>query len=141
MKEEFSNKEMEGCTFTPKINTDYHRGDGEEIEDRNGRIERMYKMGMQIISSRKDKPKEDIEVELYGKECTFKPEIKKEFNISHDDKYNNDIYNDKSYELLYNRLKNGRLERMIKDSVHERGEFPPEIEEYCNIIIKLIFLL
>jgi hypothetical protein len=92
-------------------------------------------MGIGIVSSKKDRPKAEIEIELYGKECTFKPDttFSKE-EIKEDKKIDNDIYNEKSYELLYNRIKNGRLERMIKDSVHVRGEFPPEINEYCKLI-------
>jgi hypothetical protein len=141
MKEEFSEKELEGCTFKPKINEDYHTSrEGLEIDDRSGRWDKLYKTGIQIVSSKKDKPKDVIEVELYGKECTFRPKFFSEQPIKEDSKIQNDIYNEKSYELLYNRLKHGRLERIIKDCVHERGEFPPQLEEFCKIFY-LIFLV
>lgn len=132
LKEDISNRETIGCTFKPKINEEYHASrEGIEIEDGPGRIDRLYKMGIQIISNRKDKPRDEIEKEIYGKECTFKPNMTKEQKtVKEEVKFHNDIYTEKSYELLYNRLKNGRVERMIKDSVHERGEFPQQIDEY-----------
>lgn len=133
MKEEINEKEMEGCTFKPKINEDYHlTKEGIEVDDRTDRWDKLYKTGIQIISSKKDKSKDIIEVELYGKECTFRPKIYTEQPIKEDSKIHNDIYNEKSYELLYNRLKKGRLERYIKESVHERGEFPPQLDEFMN---------
>jgi hypothetical protein len=139
MKEEINEKEMEGCTFKPKINEDYHLSkEGIEVDDRTDRWDKLYKTGIQIISSKKDKPKDIIEVELYGKECTFRPKIYTEQPIKEDNKIHNDIYNEKSYELLYNRLKQGRLERYIKESVHERGEFPPQLDEFSKIYF-LIF--
>jgi hypothetical protein len=129
IKEEQKDKEMEECTFKPKINEDYISSrEGIENDTRKGRWDQLYKTGIQIISSRKDKPKDIIEVELYGKECTFRPQL---FNepVKDDGKIQNDIYNEKSYELLYSRLKNGRIQRILKESVHERGEFPNELNE------------
>jgi len=38
----------------------------------------------------------------------------------------------KGYELMYNRLKQGRMERLIKSAVHDKGEFPEEITDYLN---------
>ncbi len=136
LREEINEKEMEGCTFKPKINDDYHTSrEGIEIEDRTGRWDKLYRTGIQIVSSKKDKPKEILEVELHGKECTFRPKFVSD-PIKDDGKIQNDIYNEKSYELLYSRLKNGRLERIVKESVHERGEFPPELEEFRNYLLK-----
>jgi hypothetical protein len=133
LKEEFGNKEVMECTFKPKINKVSIEGkaDSVEVEDSSKRWEKLFKMGTQIISTKKDKPREEIEKELHGEHCTFKPDIKSRPVTEDDSKFKNDIY-DKSYELLYTRLKNGRVERMIKDSVHERGEFPSEIDEYCK---------
>ena len=137
LKEEFSNAEMLGCTFKPKINEGHptSRENVEQPEDKSARWDKLYKMGIQIISNKKDKPKSEIEIETYGKECTFKPNITKEM-VPENDKIQNDIYNEKSYELLYSRLKKGRVQRMIKESVHERGEFPPEVDELSKIFKK-----
>jgi hypothetical protein len=137
IKEELSNKELEGCTFKPKINSGYHAGrDGVEIEDRSGRLNKLYKLGIQIVSAKKDRPRDELEIEQNGTECTFKPNTQKsnEIPIKEDPKIQNDIYNEKSYELHYNRLKNGRLERQIRESVHERGEFPAELLDHSMII-------
>ena len=126
---------MIGCTFKPKINSDYKskEEEGSSVHDRTHRFDKLYKMGLEIITSRKDKPRDVLELELYGKECTFKPNISKNSPISSEEtKFHNDIYHEKSYELLYSRLKNGRIQKIIRESVNERGEFPPELQEYCN---------
>jgi len=132
MKEDQHTKELEDCSFRPKINDDY-KPDKEliEVEDRSNRWEKLYKMGIQIITNKKDKPRNDIDQEIHGKECTFKPKMDQNL-IKEEKKLKNDIYGEKSYDLLYNRLKNGRVERLIKDSVHQRGEFPQEIDDYLN---------
>jgi len=132
IKQEFKDKELEGCSFQPKINDDY-KPDKEliEVEDRSNRWEKLHKMGIQIITNKKDKPRNDIDHEIHGKECTFKPKDQHQ-PIKEHKKIKNDIYTEKSYELLYSRLKGGRVERLIKDSVHQRGEFPQEIDEYLK---------
>jgi hypothetical protein len=138
-KEELLAKEMDDCTFKPKIIKNYHHRDhGDEVVEghdmRRDRWESLYKIGMQIVSNRKDRRKDDIEAEMYTKECTFKPNLEPSKEMPKiSKKIQNDIYNEKSYELLYNRLQNGRIEKLIKDSVHERGDFPQEINDYCKI--------
>jgi hypothetical protein len=135
LKEEFGNRELEGCTFNPKINNDYHDNrDGVQLDDKTKRWDKLYKMGIQIISNKKDKPRDVLDQEMYKEFCTFEPNLNKEVKkIKEDPKINNDIYNERSYELLYSRLKNGRIERLIRDSVHERGDFPSEIDEYSKL--------
>lgn len=110
LKEELADRELIGCTFKPLINDRYETNREEEVfdEPRMPRYDQLYKMGMQIVSSKKDKLKDDIEVDLYGKDCTFKPNIEKPRDDSKEYRFENDIYNEKSYELLYSRLKNGR---------------------------------
>jgi len=128
-------KELESCTFKPKVNDDYNpqRGEGVEILDRSHRWDKLYKMGIQIISNKKDKHRDEIDKDLYEKHCTFQPNMDKTKEPHKDDgKHTNDIYNEKSYELLYSRLKNGRDERKIKDSIHERGDFPEELQAHLN---------
>jgi hypothetical protein len=45
------------------------------------------------------------------------------------DEKTDDIYAE-SYEISYNRLKQGRLERKVKESVHDKWEFPEEYYDY-----------
>ncbi len=85
-----------------------------------------------MVSSKKDKPKHELDIEKNGTECTFKPNIEKASNIKDDRKISNDIYNEKSYDLMYKRLKKGRLDRQIKDSVHTRGNFPTEVADKAS---------
>jgi len=88
---------------------------------------------MRIISAKKNRTKDEIQEEKDKSEFTFKPLLISE-SIEDNGRIKNDIFNENNYNLMYNRLKNGRLQRVIKDSVHERGEFPPELTEYCKII-------
>ena len=37
----------------------------------------LYKTGMVKMNNKKDRTKEEFELEKYGKNCTFKPEIHK----------------------------------------------------------------
>lgn len=78
-KEELITKELSHCTFKPQIINNYH-SQREEVGLENSRvprIEQLYKMGIQIIENKKDRPKHEIEVELYGKECVHQPNTKK----------------------------------------------------------------
>lgn len=138
LKSEYKDKELEPCTFKPKVNEKYEPSAREEVEGdsdpRKDRWEKLYRIGIQTQANRKDKPKDDLEVELHGQECSFRPDLtltKEPMNESNK-RIKNDIYNEKSYELLYNRIKRGRMERQIKEAVHNRSEFPPEVNEYLN---------
>ena len=95
--------------------------------------EKLYKSGLQIISNKKDMSRDDIDVILNGKECSFRPNIEK---LLLSDEIKDNIYGE-SYEMHYNRLKNGRTERKVKESVHEKWEYPEEYYEYRMIFLKL----
>lgn len=99
--------------------------------------EKLYKIGLQIITNRKDMPRDDVDVILNGKECSFRPNIEKPI-LS--DEIKDNIYTE-GYEILYNRLKNGRTQRKLKEAVHERWDFPQEYYEYSKyFMFKLITL-
>ena len=68
------NKELENCTFKPNVNHNYPLKENED-GSQMGRIEYLYKMGLQIFLNRKDKTKDDIDKEKNEKECTFTPNI------------------------------------------------------------------
>jgi sucrose-6-phosphate hydrolase SacC (GH32 family) len=70
-------KEMENCTFKPKINN-YNLRDNVVPLDGGGnqRIELLYKKGTEnLINKKKTKTKVDIDFEKNGRECSFKPNI------------------------------------------------------------------
>ena len=72
----YEKKELENCTFKPKINN--YAGETNIIK--NGpaqRIDQLYKKGLSSVVNKKDKTKDEIEVERFGKECTFKPNLEK----------------------------------------------------------------
>ena len=47
-------------------------------------------------------------------------------------KFTNDIYNEKEYKILYERLKHGRLERMVKDSNNNRYGLNDELKQFVK---------
>lgn len=77
MREEKQLRELENCTFKPKINTYTPKDNVCPIDalQKDQRLEILYKKGTELLINKKDKTKEDLEIEKYGKECTFKPNI------------------------------------------------------------------
>ena len=79
IREERELKELEKCTFKPKINN-YAQKDNIIPCDMNEfvpnmRIQTLHRIGTEMLISKKDKTKDDIELERYREECTFKPNI------------------------------------------------------------------
>ena len=133
MREELQKKEMENCTFKPKTNN------FSSITKSRGanRFNELFHKGSEKEKNRKNKTQEEFEFEKYGSECTFRPNIKYgktniNNNQNNNNNFNNDIYNEKSYRLLYERLRNGRIERLIKESAHERFGYDDIIKNYMK---------
>ena len=157
IKEKLKQKEIEECTFKPKINPPYvvvKKGKEDNIKKKSkeekkdlkddkflnknkskgkNKFEELYEQGKKILQSKKDKPKEEIELEQQRKECTFQPSIKNN-DIKKVPKTNfkNDIYNEKEYKNLYERLKHGRLERMVKESNNDRYGLNNELKQFVK---------
>ena len=149
MKEELEKNKIKECTFKPKINTTYpfmkkQKNKKKDEKDKNKaknkkekksqkRLEEFYEKGKQKIKSKRDKAKEEIEIEEQGNECTFQPDI---YSLNQqkmpETKFSNDIYNEKEYKYLYERLKHGRLERMVKDSNNDRFGLNNELKQFVK---------
>ena len=143
IKEELEKKKVQECTFRPKINTSYpfmkkirkNSGDSNNNNYKKGlnRIDELYEKGKQIVQSKRDRTKEEIDIEEQGDECTFQPDI---YSLPQekipDTKFTNDIYNEKEYKYLYERLKHGRLERMVKDSNTNRFGLNNELKQFVK---------
>ena len=120
------NEELKLCTFKPKINTNSHYKSNVVKADnamptQEQRIEMLYKKGTEALLNKKDKTRNEIEIEKYHSECTFKPDIH-EVNYEIFDK-NKSIYQDDDLMKFHQRLKNGRDEKEYRESAFERGEF------------------
>lgn len=78
MKEENEKRALEGCTFKPKINN-YNGNESNVMRCEGGqsRIDQLYKKGRSNITNKKDKTKDEVELEKHGRECTFKPNLEK----------------------------------------------------------------
>ena len=141
MKEELEKNKIKECTFKPKINQDYimkkQKNDKNKQDKnnskKNNRFEELYEEGKQKIQLKRDRSKEEIEIEEQGNECTFQPDI---YSLSQqkipETRFSNDIYNEKEYKYLYERLKHGRLERMVKESNKERYGLNNELKQFVK---------
>jgi hypothetical protein len=97
------------------------------------RLEEMYKEGTQTMKARKDRSKVEIELEYQIHECTFQPYL---YTLTNQKKVKNnnniDIYNEKQYQSLYERLKQGRLNKLVRDSSHDRYGLNDELKKYVK---------
>ncbi len=80
LREFYKSKELEGCTFKPKrVTKDPNRRPNNSSVDTSLRIDELYKLGIQIVSKKRegDRPKEEIEMIKNENFCTFKPQFEK----------------------------------------------------------------
>ena len=136
-KEELEKKELQECTFKPKINPEYVSSKTKKNnlkenknENKKNRMIELYEKGTADIKKRKNKTREEMEVESQIKECTFQP--KKISEVIPEDKYKNDIYKEKQYKKLYERLKFGRMERLVKDSANDRYDLNSDLKKFVK---------
>ncbi len=121
-------KELEGCTFKPDLalSSKYYKNTNKEQEktSKEKRIDQLHLQGTQKLAKRQDQDFIEYDLKKYGQECTFTPSTNKEVP---DLTGENDIHNNKSYMLLYDRLKRGRAERVIRESLNSRDIIPKSI--------------
>ena len=136
-KEELEKKELQECTFKPKINPEYISDktkksnlNENKSENKKSRMVELYEKGTADIKNRKNKTREEMEVESQIEECTFQP--KKITEVIPEDKYKNDIYKEKEYKKLYERLKFGRMERLVKDSANDRYDLNSDLKNFVK---------
>ena len=136
-KEELEKKELQECTFKPKINPEYisdkkkkNNLKENKNENKKNRMIELYEKGTADIKKRKNKTREEMEVESQINECTFQP--KRITEVVPEDKYKNDIYKEKQYKKLYERLKFGRMERLVKDSANDRYDLNSDLKNFVK---------
>jgi len=119
-REEIESKELSNCTFKPKVNVEYSFSNTihENSTQKTDVFDNLYKHGKNLKVNRKDRTKEEIEIEKNGKECVFNPQINSNpIDFSKSPPGN---YNSPEYQKYFERLKQGRVERKTKDIVHSR---------------------
>ena len=140
VKEELEKKELKECTFKPKINQDYiyknekaqtNNNNNNNNNEKKNRMVELYEKGTADIKNKKDRTTEEIEVEKHKKECTFHPNLKNEIKVP-ETRFTNDIYKEKEYKDLYERLKKGRMERKVKNSALERYGLDKDLKKYVK---------
>ena len=131
IKEELDKISIQGCTFKPKINLSYPKTKKNNInKNKKNKFEELYEKGLKILQSKKDRTKEEVELEKQKNELTFQPSLTKEsIPITN---FTNDIYNEKEYKFLYDRLLYGRLERMVKENKNDRYELNKELKKFVK---------
>ena len=96
-------------------------------------FDELYEDGKQKLKSKKDKTKEEVELEEQKKEFTFQPNIKnldpKKIPKTN---FNNDIYNETEYQILYERLKHARLQRLVKNNTQNRYGLNKELKQFVD---------
>ena len=70
LRENKVDPEAEEYTFKPKINK-YKK----ETNSSVNRFDQLYQSGIAQLKNKRDKDRNELEVEKYGEECTFKPQI------------------------------------------------------------------
>ena len=74
-----------------------------------------------------------IELEKQRKEYTFQPNIEDlDPKSIPKTNFNNDIYNEKEYKLRYERLKYGRLQRMVRNNKNNRLGLNDELKKFVK---------
>ena len=159
IKEEIEKKQIKECTFKPRINNYQFSKKGRKAKDneenktsndvnednkskevkkiinqnKKNKFDQLYEEGKIKLKNKTSKTREEIELEEQKSECTFQPNIKgldpKKIPKT---SFNNDIYNEKEYKVLYERLKHGRLQRMVKDSSNDRYGLNDELKQFVK---------
>ena len=125
MRENNLKKEMEECTFKPKIN--YYSS---SKQFQTNRFEELIKRENEKMKNKRNKSKDEVDIEIYKDEYTFKPNIPiKNYKLNN---FSNNSYNEKCNQILYERTKNGRMERLIKEAVHDRYDLNDVLKKYIK---------
>ena len=157
IRQEMEEKRISECTFQPNIanyltnnsdrkikkgNNKYSNGSDkigininqyEKDKVKKNIFEELYEDGKQKLRFKKDKTKEEIDLESQKNEFTFLPDIT-ELDIRKVPKTNfkNDIYHEKEYKILYERLKRARLERMADKGKNFRYVLNDELKQFLK---------
>ena len=145
-KKDLEKKEIKECTFKPKLITNIPSYIDKKKEKPDNiltnqnsknfkfnRLNEMYEKGKNTIKARRDRTKIEIEIEEQISECTFQPKLyasDEQKNLK--DNFKNDIYNEKQYKSMYERLKHGRLNQMIKDNTNDRYDLDNQLKKYIK---------
>ena len=157
IRQEMEEKRISECTFQPNIANYLTNNSDKKVKKGNNKysncsdkigininqyekdkvkkniFEELYEDGKQKLRFKKDKTKEEIDLESQKNEFTFLPDIT-ELDIRKVPKTNfkNDIYHEKEYKILYERLKRARLERMADKGKNFRYVLNDELKQFLK---------
>lgn len=121
VKEYQTKKELEECTFKPKINkTKLYKGEIFPKNDKTAECltEILYQKGKAMQKYREDKNQDDLEYEREKNECTFQPRLNTHNNRN---KSKDHLYamQTKLEEKVTERYRKSRMEREMKQNIKE----------------------
>jgi len=134
-KEELERNEKKICTFKPVVNETkfvFKKEENKSIGKKGNKFDQLYRKGLAKNSVQKDRPNKENKEEKELLECTFKPTITKKIPTPTKKVF------DKNVDKFNERMKAGRVERKIKESLNERGTAVYKIrkeienENYCE---------
>ena len=138
-KKNINKNEIEENKASNDISQDNQNKDEKDIKIINQnkknktKFDELYEVGKTKLKNKSVKSREEIEFEEQESECTFQPNLKgiKSKKIPKTN-FSNDIYNEKEYKILYERLKHGRLQRMVKESSNDRYGLNNELKQFVK---------
>ena len=129
IREENIKKEMEQCTFKPKINNVA----SVVLKPRGAnRIEELYHKGSEKEKNRKNKTSDEVDFDKNQKDYTFHPNIYNNPVDNNNNNIKNDIHGERSYRLYYERIRNGRMEQMVKDAINDRYGLDEVLKDFIK---------
>ena len=142
LKDESEKQLMKECTFQPNVKYNNNKS---SISPNNNNNDKKYnkKTGInksiELYQQSKDKnilkkqnrTKDESEYERHKHEYTFTPNTKQTFPSVSSSNTSND-FNSKSYTLFFERMKNGKADRMVKDAVHDRYGLDESLKAYIK---------
>ena len=154
IKEEMEQKKIKECTFKPKISNYFTHNDNNNNKKKIGTSDKnvikinktkinkgknknvfdeLYEDGKQKLKLKKDKSQDEIDLEKQKKDLTFQPNIE-DLDLKKIPKTNfiNDIYNEKEYKIRYERLKRGRLQRLVNINKNNRLGLNDELKKFVK---------
>ena len=141
LKDESEKQLMKECTFQPNVK--YNKGSISPNNNNNNNKKYNKKTGInksiELYQQSKDKnilkkqnrTKDESEYERHKHEYTFTPNTKQTFPSVSSSNTSND-FNSKSYTLFFERMKNGKADRMVKDAVQDRYGLDESLKAYIK---------
>ena len=139
LKDESEKQLMKECTFQPNVKYNNKSSTSPNNHDKKYNKQTGINKSIELYQQSKDKnvlkkqnrTKDESEYERHKHEYTFTPNTKQTFPSVSSSNTSND-FNSKSYTLFFERMKNGKADRMVKDAVQDRYGLDESLKAYIK---------